>query len=728
MATLVLTVVGGAVGGPIGAAVGAALGRTADRALFRPKGRQGPRLAELAVQTSSYATQIPRVFGRMRVAGTVIWATDLVEARSTGQGGKGQPSGTAYSYSANFAVLLSGRPILGVRRIWADGKLLRGAAGDWKTQTGFRLHKGGEDQLPDPLIEAVEGAGLAPAHRGCAYAVFEGLQLADFGNRIPSLTFELEADAAAVRIDAIVEELSAGMVAAGEGDLPLIGYSAQGDSVRAAVEGLMAPAGYWPGSDGLRFGLGTALKIEDAGAHIEGVEGGRGVRTIAASDTAPGEVTIGYYDAAREYQTGMQRALRASATGRAQRIELPAVLAADQAQGLAAQAVDALDIARETRRVSMDWSGAAIAPGDRVTIAGEAGQWRVRAWTLEQMVVRLDLERIAGAPLLPRAASAGRASLAPDALHGPTLLEAFELPALDGHAGALPRVAVLASGMLPGWRRAALLASEDDGQSWEAIGSTAAPAILGVLAAVPEPVPAMVEDRRSVLEVVLPHDEAVLVGANAAALDLGVNLAMVGDELLQFGEALQVAPGRWQLRRLWRGRRGTEAAIGTQRIGDRFALVQPEALHWIDPRRAGDGVQFRLRAVGIGDGDGDGDVEAGAVVPVTGWSLCPPSPVHLRAERLPDDAVQLRWVRRSRDGWSWRDGAAVPLSEDREAYAVRVVRADGAVDRFDCAVPEFRLGAELAAGARRIEVRQIGSFGLSAPAVLLPVSSEVRHD
>ena len=31
----------------------------------------------------------------------------------------------------------------------------------------------------------------APAYRGTAYAVFDGLQLKDFGNRIPNLTFEV---------------------------------------------------------------------------------------------------------------------------------------------------------------------------------------------------------------------------------------------------------------------------------------------------------------------------------------------------------------------------------------------------------------------------------------------------------------------------------------------------------------------------------------------------------
>ncbi|MCC2977400.1 phage tail protein [Sphingomonas sp. PL-96] len=713
MATLVLTAVGGAVGGPIGAALGAALGRTVDASLFAPKGRQGPRLTELAVQTSSYATQIPRLFGTMRVAGSVIWAIDLVEARSSDGAGKGQPSVTSYSYSANFAVLLSGRPILGVRRIWADGKLLRGAAGDWKTQTGFRLYLGGEDEQPDPLIAAAEGMAHTPAHRGCAYAVFEGLQLADFGNRIPSLTFEVEADAGAVALGGIVEEVSGRAITQGEASLPLIGYSAQGDSIRAAVEGLLSPAGYWIGSDGIRGEPGAACPIEDAAARAAGEDGGRGMRTIAASDRAPAEVTIGYYDAAREYQTGVQRAVRASSSGRAQRIELPAVLEAAQARALAERAVEALDLQRETRRVSLDWRHAAIVPGDRVVLTGEAGQWRVSSATLDRMVVVLDLHRIGSAALSPRNASSGRVSPASDAVHGPTLIAGFELPPLAG-AGAVPQVAILAAGLLPGWRRAALLASEDDGQSWQAIGGTAAPAVLGTLTGLAERVPATLEDRRSVMEVEFAHDEAALAGADAAALDLGANLALVGDELLQFGGATQVAPRRWRLRRLWRGRRGTEAAIGTQQIGDGFALIEADAIRWFEPRRIGAGVHLRVRAVGIA-GDAEG---ASTEVPATGWSLCPPSPVHIAAD-MQAGAIELRWVRRSRDGWWWRDGVEVPLAEDAEAYSVRLFGVDGSLGDFLSAAPHIRIPADgIATRPVRIEVRQIGTHGVSAPGVL----------
>ena len=137
MATLILTAVGTAVGGPVGGAVGAILGQAADQRLFAPKGREGPRLGELAVQTSAYGTAIPKIFGRMRAAGTVIWATDLRERRSASGGGKGQPKTVAYSYSANFAVALSARRGCAVGRICADGKLLRGLAGDFKSATKF---------------------------------------------------------------------------------------------------------------------------------------------------------------------------------------------------------------------------------------------------------------------------------------------------------------------------------------------------------------------------------------------------------------------------------------------------------------------------------------------------------------------------------------------------------------------------------------------------------------
>ncbi len=202
MATLVLQTVGAAVGGslfgPLGAiagrAVGALAGSAIDQRLFGPEDRvvEGPRLDNVQVLSSREGTAIPRVFGRTRVAGEVIWATqfnEVLKTQSQSQGSKGgsKPKTTVktYSYFANFAVGLCEGEIAGIRRIWADGKEIE--QGD----INFRIYRGTQDQLPDALIELKQGAGNAPAYRGLAYVVFEDFGLEDFGNRIPQISIEV---------------------------------------------------------------------------------------------------------------------------------------------------------------------------------------------------------------------------------------------------------------------------------------------------------------------------------------------------------------------------------------------------------------------------------------------------------------------------------------------------------------------------------------------------------
>src|SRR3954447_25116054 len=168
MATLVLSSVGTALGGPVGGAIGAFIGQSIDQQLLAPASR-GPRLGDLNVQTSNYGNQVPRIYGTMRVAGTVVWATDLKESEQTGSA-KGQPD-TVFSYSVSLAVALSSRRVTAIRRIWADGKLLRGESGDLRVACKLRIYDGSEDQLVDPFIGSSDGPGNTPAYRGLALAV-----------------------------------------------------------------------------------------------------------------------------------------------------------------------------------------------------------------------------------------------------------------------------------------------------------------------------------------------------------------------------------------------------------------------------------------------------------------------------------------------------------------------------------------------------------------------------
>ena len=126
-------------------------------------------------------------YGTARLGGTLIWATRFEETRTTKrQGGKGGgPKVTEYTYFANVAFALCEGKIAGIRRIWADGRELD------RERVEIRVHNGSDDQAPDPLIEAKQGAGNAPAYRGTAYVVFERLPLGDYGNRVPQIQFEV---------------------------------------------------------------------------------------------------------------------------------------------------------------------------------------------------------------------------------------------------------------------------------------------------------------------------------------------------------------------------------------------------------------------------------------------------------------------------------------------------------------------------------------------------------
>jgi len=713
MATLVLTTVGTLVGGPIGGAIGALIGQRIDGELFKPKGREGPRLTDLKFQTSSYDSQIPRVFGTMRVAGCVIWSTDLIESRSTSHH-KGQPSTTTYSYSASFAVLLSGRAVQGVGRIWADGNLLRGAAGDFKVATGFRLYLGGEDQAVDPLIASIEGAGVTPAQRGCAYAMFENMPLGDFGNRIPSLTFELIADAGPVDVGMIAADIAGGAIADAGVVAALDGFSAYGGSARAVAEMLASASGARFVAEGGALGMTDAdspiVAVADGGFAVTGQQAAR--RTIAAIERSPKTLSVAYYDPARDYQTGVQRARRPGAGTRDDRIDLPAALGAGAAKALAETLVRRAETEREQRIVAMPAEAAGMAPGSLVAIDGEGGAWRVVEAALEGMVTTLTCVRVT--PPGPIAsASPGRALPAPDRVAGTTILRVAELPALGDSPLAAPRLSVMASGAGAGWRRAALLYSLDDGASWRDGGETAAPAIIGALASAPAAAPATLADLANSFDVDLARAGMALGDADEAALDRGGNLALVGGELLQFGRAEQIGPARWRLSHLWRGRRGTEAAAGTQATGDRFVLLTPDAVATIDLPVAAIGSTVRVLASGIGDTVGP--VEADCAV--DGASVRPPCPAQLRLEVIAG-APTLTWARRSRAGFRWIDGGDVPLAEESEAYRVTITppastpRVVSVTDRACPLDPGEAIGGTIA------EVRQIGVLAESSAARL----------
>ncbi len=187
------------------ASIGWSVGSFIGGQLFGPQGQdiQGPRLTDKSVSTSAYGNLRPVVYGTYRVAGEIIWSTDLKERahkEEAGKGGGGGGSYSTYTYTVSFAVALCEGPIIGVRKIWLDNKLVYTQADDAtkkelqksdKLAKNIRFHLGTTTQEPDSTIEADIGAGNVPAYRGTAYIVFDDLDVTTYGSRIPQVTVEV---------------------------------------------------------------------------------------------------------------------------------------------------------------------------------------------------------------------------------------------------------------------------------------------------------------------------------------------------------------------------------------------------------------------------------------------------------------------------------------------------------------------------------------------------------
>ena len=720
MATLVLTAVGTLVGGPIGGAIGSIIGQQIDKRLFAPKGRQGPRLGELAVQSSAYGSVIPKLFGTSRVAGTVIWATDLKETKRKVSNGKGQPKSTVYSYSASFAVALSARRVVRIGRIWADGNLLRGAAGDFKTETGFRLHDGAEGQNVDPLIASAEGIGTTPAYRGLAYVVFEDFQLGDYGNRVPALSFEVIADEGDVSVGTILSGLAGPGVVADSPAL-LTGFAATGDSVRGVAESLAEIFPFAARDDGVVLRLETvpvlyeSISAEDLGAAQDRKLVPRIARERRSEATLPANLSVAHYEPARDYQQGLQR-VRDGGGGRSDlRIDFPVTLDAGRVKGYAMSALQRRRVERATAKIRLPWRYLDLVPGRRIIVPGDPAEWRVSGVTLNRMVIEVDLTQYALVPGRMLASDPGRNLPQPDLTHGPTVFHLLDLPPLDDSVATAPRVAVIAAGLSPGWRRAALLLSLDDGASWQEAGTTASPAIIGTAQTLLPPASALLSDEFNTVDVALLHELMQLHSSSSEALLASANAALIGDELIQFRSAVPLGNNRYRLSGLLRGRRGTEWAIQSHVAGERFILVEREAMSLVDiPPGIG---RVRVMAAGIAD-----SIPPERSLERPGQALHPLAPAHVRVRVLANDDTEITWVRRSRNGWRWLDGADAPLVEEAERYAVTMIPDAGPTRTSE--QPEPRLIypasariADRASGATRLEfsICQIGSLGLSRP-------------
>lgn len=259
----------------------------------------------------------------------------------------------------------------------------------------------------------------------------------------------------------------------------------------------------------------------------------------------------------------------------------------------------------------------------------------------------------------------------PDLPIGRTDLILFELPAAADGSGASIQ-AFLAAANAGRWKPVPVeLTLGSHPMSGVAVTSRA---VIGRAETLLDPRVPMILDELSTVDVRLSNPAHVLLNRDADSLMAGANLALLGDELIQFGRAEQLGIGLYRLSKLLRGRRGTEWAAATHSIGEAFCLIDPAAVRSVEIPASAAGALLTATAHGVSD-----------VAPlpiaerlVSGECLRPPSPCHLKLLRE-GTALHFQWTRRSHRGWSWADGVGDADDPFAELYRLTIAGPAGQV-------------------------------------------------
>ncbi|WP_299195003.1 phage tail protein [uncultured Erythrobacter sp.] len=590
----------------------------------------------------------------------------------------------------------------------------------------MRTYLGTGDNPADPLIAADRGSS-APAFRDCAYVVFEDLQLADFGNRIPALTFEVFGhDDAQVSLGQLVPQSDpvSGQVLLENAR----GFSDEGGPVGSSLAAIdkVFPLSCVTTAAGLKLAAeqSFAANVPTLPEQLSSLDS----EDAEARDKRRGEkrgrepLALRYYDEERDYQPGVQRALGRRPDGRESMIDLPAAMTATGARQLANSNAHRTRFQDETILWKTGELDPQIGPGSVVKVPGSSGFWSVRSWEWFDRGIEMGLERLAPALGAIVASDAGSANTPLDLPVTPTILDAFEAP-LDGASDpANPVLLAATTSIGAGWRGASLFVEQ--GSALVEIGSARSErAVMGVLASPVGPSGSAIIEPSAFLEVDLPSDDLGFASTDITGVAMGANRLLVGGEVIQFLAAAPINPFRWKLSGLLRGRAGTEDAAIEGHAAETPVVLLDERLTTLDPASVPSSTTTQIAAIGQGD-----ENAVYSALRNVGVSRRPPMPVAPRIRILGNGSIEACWTRRARGQWRWNDGGGVPLIEETESYEVGFGPISAPAAAWNTSEALFVLEpaeqSDLVSqfGSNPLWVRQIGTFGQSSPLLLTILS------
>ena len=212
------------------------------------------------------------------------------------------------------------------------------------------------------------------------------------------------------------------------------------------------------------------------------------------------------------------------------------------------------------------------------------------------------------------------------------------------------------------WQGAILSVSDDGKASYKTEASFALRMTRGTVAEAMQHVRTTVIDRYTVLTVTLEYGQ--IESITEEQLLLGQNLALIGNEVVNFKTATLIANNTYEVSGFLRGQRGTEGQTYSHSAGDEFILLNGAIDRvQIDNSLIGAKRDGRILSVGSPDSSAiDFQFSANCL------HLIPWAPVWIRGWRNPDGALNIYWTRRSRINNKWLDNSDIPIGEQTEQY------------------------------------------------------------
>lgn len=319
------------------------------------------------------------------------------------------------------------------------------------------------------------------------------------------------------------------------------------------------------------------------------------------------------------------------------------------------------------------------------------GEQRYRVVRDRQSIHTMSVEGLPPAPITPP----------PSSIVGATLLEVLDIPIVRDSDDALG-VYIAVSGVMPAWQGALVELSMDGGQTYIEGHTVRADTIMGSLVTDLGDHPQAFPDTVNSVQVNVPTPYAVLEGTDLAGMMNRRNLAVIGDELVNFSEADEVSEGVWELSHFLRGRKGTDTE--SHAIGERFVMLSgaifvPAELVMLDR-------PVTVRATSLGT-----DNETIVALTFTGQSQVERSPAYLQVRRDGADVVA-SWQGVGRIG----GGAHVAMGQHFTGY--RVTLTDGATTQtHNTPDSEFTGSMSAFSGPVTVRVQQRNNFTGLGPAI-----------